>query len=455
LDAAIPDPYPSLIPPNDPNPGSAASAEISTADSALYRRVALRVVPLLFAAYVAAYLNRVNVGFARLEMVSELRFSDTVYGLGAGIFFIGYLLFEVPSNMVLSRTGARVWIGRIMITWSLVSAATMFVRTPAQFYLSRFMLGVAEAGFFPGMIFYLTQWFPAGARARMTAWLITGISVSGVIGGPLSGWIMKGLSGAHGLSGWKWLFVLEAFPTLLLGFATLAWLPDSIARARWLEPREKALLEKALASESATKAHLPIREVFAHPMVWILCLIYFFMMVGLYGVSFWMPQIISNAGVRSVASVGLLSAIPYAAAAVAAVMVGGHSDRTGERRWHCVLCLLCAAAGFALIAASRGNALVAVLGLALATGGILSSLPLFWIYPAALLGGVAAAVGIALINSIGNLGGFACPYIVGALNDATKSQDPGLYFLAGSLAVGAALVFRLLAPGRRDPGAGR
>jgi MFS family permease len=371
------------------------------------------------------------------------------------MFFIGYLLLEVPSNAVLSRLGARLWIGRIMITWSLISAATMFVRTPAQFYLSRFLLGAAEAGFFPGMIFYLTQWFPARARARITAWLITGISVSGVVGGPISGWIMNNLSGAHGLSGWKWLFVLEALPTLLLGFATLAWLPDSIGRAGWLEPREKAVLEEALAREGATKAHLPLGQVFTHPTVWVLSLVYFFMMVGLYGVSFWMPQIISNTGIRSVMSVGLLSAIPYAAAAAAAVVVGGHSDRTGERHWHCVLCLLTAAAGFALIGIARTNAVAAVTGLVLATSGVLSALPLFWIYPAALLGGLAAAVGIALINSIGNLGGFACPYIVGALNDATRSQGPGLYFLAGSLAVGAALVLNQMGPGRHGRSAAR
>jgi MFS family permease len=445
-------PYPSPIPPNNPNAGGPAPAEIPGADWALYRRVAFRVVPLLFAAYVAAYLNRVNVGFARLQMVSELRFSDTVYGLGAGIFFIGYLIFEVPSNAVLSRVGARLWIGRIMITWSLVSAATMFVRTPFQFYLSRFLLGAAEAGFFPGMIFFLTQWFPARARARITAWLITGIAASGVVGGPVSGWIMNGLSGCGGLSGWKWLFALEAVPTLLLGFAILAWLPDSIGRAAWLNPREKAVLEEALAREAATKAHLPLARVFTHPTVWVLSLVYFFMMVGLYGVSFWMPQIISNTGIRSVASIGLLSAIPYAAAAASAVAVGTHSDRTGERHWHCVLCLLSAAVGFALIGLARTNAAAAVLGLVLATSGVLSALPLFWTYPAALLGGLAAAVGIALINSVGNLGGFACPYIVGALNDATKSQGPGLYFLSGSLAVGAAIVLSQMGPGKHGRG---
>jgi nitrate/nitrite transporter NarK len=266
---------------------------------------------------------------------------------------------------------------------------------------------------------------------------------------------MNALSGARGLSGWKWLFVLEAVPTLLLGFAILAWLPDSIGRASWLEPRDRAILEEALAREGAAKVHVPLRQVFTHPTVWILSLVYFFMMVGLYGVSFWMPQIISSAGIRSVTSVGLLSAIPYAAAAAAAVIVGAHSDRTGERHWHLVLCLLSAAAGFALIGAARTSAPAAVLGLVLATSGILSALPLFWIYPAALLGGVAAAVGIALINSIGNLGGFACPYIVGSLNDATRSHGPGLYFLAGSVAVGAALVLGQMGPGRHGRSAAR
>lgn len=444
--------YLHLNPQAEPTPAGAGPAEDLGHARILYRRVAFKVVPLLFAAYVAAYLNRVNVGFAKLQMVSDLRFSDTVYGFGAGVFFVGYLLFEIPSNVVLSRVGARMWIGRIMITWSIVSGATMLVRTPAEFYLSRFLLGVAEAGFFPGMILYLTQWFPARERARITAWLITAISVSGAVGGPLSGWIMKSLSAAHGLPGWKWLFLLEAAPTLLLGLATLAWLPDSIRGAGWLSPREKALLEGALASEAAAKAHLALPQVFLHPKVWVLSLVYFLMMVGLYGASFWMPQIISNSGVRSVMSVGLLSAIPYAVAAAAAVIVGGRSDRKGERRWHCVLSLLAAAAGFALIGVSGASPITAVAGLVIATGGILSSLPLFWTYPAALLGGVAAAVGIALINSVGNLGGFACPYIVGALNDATGSQAPGVFFIAGCLGLGAALVSALLGGGPpRDP----
>jgi MFS family permease len=448
VDSAAASPYPSPIPPTNPNAGAPAAADIPDADWAVYRRVALRVLPLLFAAYVAAYLNRVNVGFARLQMVSELGFSDTVYGLGAGIFFIGYLIFEVPSNAVLSRLGARVWIGRIMVTWSVVSAATMFVRTPFQFYLSRFLLGAAEAGFFPGMIYFLTLWFPAGARARITAWLVTAIAASGVVGGPVSGWIMNALSGAGGMSGWKWLFVLEAVPTLLVGLAILAWLPESIARAAWLEPREKDLLSGALAREGEAKAHLPLARIFTHPTVWVLSLVYFFTMVGLYGVSFWMPQIISNTGIRSVMSVGLLSAIPYAAAAAAAVAVGSHSDRTGERHWHLVLCLLCAAAGFAIIALAKGSAVASVAGLVLATSGVLSALPLFWTYPAALLGGLAAAVGIALINSVGNLGGFVCPYIVGALNDATRSQGPGLCFISGSLVLGAVLVLARMGPGR-------
>jgi len=443
-----------LTSPTDPNPaaGTAAPSQDCASEEALYRRVALRVVPLLFAAYVAAYLNRVNVGFARLEMVSDLKFSDTVYGLGSGMFFIGYLLLEVPSNILLHRIGARVWIARIMITWSLLSAATMLARSPAQFYLARFALGAAEAGFFPGMILYLTYWFPAKGRARVMATLVTAIAASGFLGGPLSGWILRDMDGVRGLAGWKWLFIVEALPSLLLGFAILAWLPDSIRGARWLEAEQKDFLEKAIHEEGASKAPLPLRALFVDPRVWGLSLIYFLIMVGLAGLSFWMPQIIRNAGVRGMMGVGLLSAVPYVVAAAATVALGRHSDRTGERFWHLVLCVGVATAGFVLIAVSGSNAAAALAGLSLAASGIIGSLPLFWTYPAAFLGGVAAAAGIALINSVGNMGGFACPYIVGALNDATHSQVPGLAFIAASLAAAAVLVAVLLRKGRTHGG---
>ncbi len=420
-------------------------------ENQLYRRVAWRLIPLLFVGYVVAYLNRVNVGFAKLQMIADLKFSDTVYGLGAGVFFIGYFLFEVPSNVLLHRLGARSWIARIMISWGLISAAAMFVRTPAQFYFSRFVLGLAEAGFFPGIILYLTYWFPVKRRAQITAFFISAIGFSGLIGGPLSGWIMQRLAGAAGYAGWQWLFVLEAIPSLVIGGAILAWLPDRIRDAGWLTADEKGLLTRAVAAEDHAKEHLSIGAVLAHPRIWGFGCIYFTLMTGLYGISFWMPQIIRNAGMASMLGVGFVSAIPYAVAIAAMIAVGRHSDRTGERFWHLVLCLVAAGLGFGLIGLGGGTGSVVVAGLVLATSGVLCAMPLFWTFPAALLEGAAAAAGIALINSLGNLGGFASPYLVGALNDFSHSQQAGLYAVAISLLLGAMLAGLLLRPGRESP----
>jgi MFS family permease len=413
-------------------------------ESRLYRRVAIRLVPLLFLGYVVAYLNRVNIGFAKLGMATDLKFGDEVYGLGAGVFFIGYFIFEVPGNLLMHRIGARVWIARIMITWGLISGATMWVSTPLQFYVSRFALGVAEAGFFPGIIFCLSNWFPANLRARIVSFFVSAIAVSGIVGGPLSGWIMQQFAGWHGLAGWKSLFFLEAAPSVVLGIVTLAWMPDSIARAEWLSEQEKTVLERAIADEDRAKISVSLRQVFIHPLVWGLAVIYFNLMVGLYGLSFWMPQIIHDSGVHGIAKVGLLSSVPYMVAAVVMILVGRNSDRTGERRWHCTWAVLAAAAGYTLIAISHGNVMEAMAGLILATSGILSAMPLFWTFPTALLSGAAAAAGIALINAVGNLGGFACPYVTGALNESTHSQAAGLYVTASCLAIGAGLIFTLL-----------
>jgi MFS family permease len=428
-----------LAPPHPVSPPPSPDAK-----DALYRRVALRVFPLLFASYVAAYLNRMNVSFAKLQMVSDLRFSDTVYGLGSGVFFVGYLLFEVPSNLVLHRVGARMWIARIMVTWSLLSGATMFVHSPAQFYVLRFFLGAAEAGFFPGMILYLTYWFPSRVRVRVMASLITGISVSGGIGGPLSGWILRDMDATLGLAGWRWLFVIEALPTLVLGLATLAWLPSSVREARWLSDDEKASIEADIAAEAGGKDHPSLARLFSSGRVWGLCLVYFLLMVGLAGLSFWMPQILRNAGAGSVFQVGLYSAVPYVAAAAFAVVMGRHSDHTGERFLHLLGCVAAAVAGFTIVLVSGDQMALALLGLSLAAGGVIGSLPLFWMYPPAFLGGVAAAAGIALINSVGNLGGFVCPYVVGALNDATHRQGPGIAFIVATQVAALVLGFAQL-----------
>ncbi|MBP1205980.1 D-galactonate transporter [Duganella sp. 1411] len=406
----------------------------------LYRRVSWRLMPFLFLCYVAAYLDRVNVGFAKLQMLADLRFSDTVYGIGAGIFFVGYFLFEVPSNLLMTRTGARIWIARIMISWGVISSAMMFTNSVASFYVLRFLLGAAEAGFFPGIILYLTYWYPAHRRARMVALFMSGVAVAGVVGGPLSGWIMKTFAGQHGLSGWQWLFLLEGVPSMLIGVWTLFYLDDGIRSARWLGEDDKRQLEQAIAEDGKQQRHMPLAQVFSNGKVWLLALVYFLFVMGLYGVSFWLPQLVKNSGVDDVLTIGLLTAIPYVVAAVVMVLAARHSDRSGERRWHAAAAALAGALGLIVATVYSDNTVIAMAALSVATAGILSTFPIFWSLPTAMLGGAAAAAGIALINSVGNLAGFVSPYLVGAIKDATHSTANGIYLLAASLVAGAVLV---------------
>ena len=415
-----------------------------------YGRVARHLVPLLFAGYVVAYLNRVNIGFAKLEMMGDLGFSDTMYGLGAGIFFVGYFLFEVPSNLLLHKVGARLWIARIMITWGVISGATMFVTSPALFYVSRFSLGLAEAGFFPGIIYYLSCWFPSARRARVMAFFISAIALSGVVGGPLSGWILHHFGGVHGLKGWQWLFVLESIPSVLVGFCVLAWLPSSIDESRWLSDEEKKALKDAVLADNRGHTQLAPGQVFADGRIWALVLVYFLLVAGLYGIGFWMPQILRNAGISSVLNLGWLTAIPYGLAAAAMMLAGRSSDRSGERRWHFALSMSTAAAGFLLIGVAGSGAFAAVAGLVLATCGVLSAMPIFWTLPTGFLGGAAGATAVALINSVGNLAGFLGPYAIGALNDATGRQAPGLFLVAAMLALGAVACVALVRPNLRQ-----
>lgn len=406
----------------------------------LYARVGRRLLPFLFLCYVVAYLDRVNVGFAKLQMQADLRLSDTVYGLGAGIFFLGYFLFEVPSNLLMLRVGARRWIARIMVSWGLLSAAMLFVATPSSFYAMRFLLGVAEAGFFPGVILYLTYWYPAQRRARIVAIFMSGVAVAGVVGGPLSGWIMSHFAGHAGLAGWQWLFLLEGLPAVALGVLTLALLDDGIDDARWLDEQEKALLKHELARDGEPRAPWSLRHVFGSSRVWILALVYFLFVMGLYGVGFWLPQLIRNSGVQDVLQIGLLTAVPYGIAALAMIVVARRSDRSGERRWHAALPAFIGAAGLVASTHYAHNPMLALAALSVATAGILSTFPVFWSIPTAMLGGAAAAAGIAMINSLGNLAGFVSPYLVGAIKDATHSTANGMLLLAASLAAGGALV---------------
>ncbi|KIP15806.1 major Facilitator Superfamily protein [Burkholderia sp. MSHR3999] len=422
-------------------PGASGAFEEAT-----YRKVSWRLTPLLLLCYVVAYLDRVNVGFAKLQMASDLNLSDTVYGFGAGIFFFGYFLFEVPSNLILHKVGARLWIARIMATWGVISILTMFVTTPTMFYVMRFLLGVAEAGFFPGVILYLTYWYPAHRRGRMTTFFMTAVALSGVIGGPISGFILKTFDGLSGWHGWQWLFLLEGTPSVLVGVLVFFALDDRIAKANWLTDEEKALLARNIDAEEARKEDPSLGAVMSSPRVWLMALIYFSFVMGLYGVGFWLPTIIKATGVADSFAIGLLSAVPYAAAVVAMILIARSADKHRERRWHLAIPAALGALGLVLSVVWAHETALAMLGLTLATMGILTTLPLFWSLPTAFLGGTAAAAGIAMINSIGNLAGFLSPYLMGWLKQATGANDSGMYMLAGFLVLGGLLA--LLVPKR-------
>ena len=412
-------------------------------ESRLYARVTRRLIPLLFACYVAAFLDRVNVGFAKLQMLGDLRFSETVYGFGAGIFFIGYFLFEIPSNIMLHRVGARLWIARVMLTWAVVSASMLFVTSSTGFYILRFLLGVAEAGFFPGVILYLTYWYPSDRRARVLALFMTGIPVAGVIGGPTSGWILTGMAGVHGLAGWQWLFLLEALPSLVLGVAVLLYLDDGIVNARWLTADEKEILAGRIAEDQQQISTHSLWNGFTNARVWFLSVVYFCLIAGLYGAGFWLPTLIRRTGVESPLAIGVLTVLPNAVAAVAMVTISRRSDRARERRWHLIVPALVGAAGWIVTVRFGQNTAIALSGMSFAMAGVTTSLAQFWCLPTAILAGAAAATGIALINSIGNLAGFLGPSLIGWLVDRTGSTDAGIYALAGVMAVGSMLVLTI------------
>ena len=412
-------------------------------DNQLYRKVTWRLLPLLFACYVVAYLDRVNVGFAKLQMLGDLQFSETTYGLGAGIFFIGYFLFEVPSNIILHKVGARVWIARVMVSWALISAAMAFVSSPTTFYVLRFLLGVAEAGLFPGVILYLTYWYPSRRRGGIIALFMTGIPIAGVIGGPLSGWILTAMSGVQGLAGWQWMFIIEAIPSLVLGAVVLARLDNGIDRAAWLSTDEKAVLRRNVERDGQSTPSHSLRDGFTNPRVWQLCGIYFFFIMGLYGVGFWLPTLIKGTGVSDPFTIGLLTVLPYACAAIGMVVCGRLSDAARERRWHIVIPGIIGTAGWLVSIWFAKDVVLAEIALTVATTGVLVTLAQFWCLPTAVLAGAAAASGIAVINSVGNLAGFVSPYAVGWIVDATHSTTMGVYILAGCLLVGSCLALTM------------
>jgi len=411
-----------------------------------YRKATWRLIPFIFICYLFNYLDRVNVGFAKLEMLDALKLSETVYGLGAGIFFVGYVTSGVPSNLILHKLGARRWIAIMMILWGALSAAMMFVTGPASFYVLRFLTGVAEAGFFPGMVFYFTNWFPAQKRGQVMALFMSAIPVSGLIGGPLSGWMLSHFQvGQGGLAGWQWLFLLQGLPTVLLGVAVFFYLSDGLRQARFLSEEEKAAMQSALDADeqsrsAGTHAVHSFGQVLRNGHVWMLGAVYFSIQMGVYAINFWLPSIIKALGFESDTTVGWLSALPYLFAGVFMIVVGRSADARRERRWHLAVPMLMALAGLLLAAHFSSNVVVVMIGLTLATMGALTGLPMFWPLPAAFLGSAAAAGGLALINSLGQVAGFVSPFLVGWIKDATGSTDTALYILSSVLLVGAILV---------------
>jgi sugar phosphate permease len=408
-----------------------------------------RLLPFLFLLYVVSYLDRVNVGFAALQMNAAIGLSDVTYSLGAGIFFLSYTLFEVPSNIILSRVGARIWIARIMITWGIVSASMMFVRSATAFYVLRFALGAAEAGFFPGIIYCLTRWFPSAERARAIAGFMTAVVVAGVIGGPLSGFLLS-LGGVGGLAGWQWLFVLEGLPAVLLGFVVLRVLPEQPSdesSLTGLTLAERTALTRRLEEENAAQT-IVVRSLagaIGSGRVWTLALVYFTIPVALYAMGFWLPQIIKAAAGGSDAATGVLTAIPYAVAAIGMVVVGRDSDRTGERRWHIAVSAVAGGTAFAASAFVHG-VVPSLATLSLAMLGLASMLGPFWTLATSLMTGVGAAAGIALVNSVGNIGGFVGPNIIGLVRQATNSFAAGLVVVGVVLAAGGLLVLAVNPP---------
>jgi ACS family tartrate transporter-like MFS transporter len=393
-------------------------------------KVSARLIPFLILCFFVAYLDRVNVGFAALTMNKDLGLSASAFGFGAGIFFIAYFLFEVPSNLLLARVGARKWIARIMFSWGVVSGATAFIGGETSFYVVRVLLGIAEAGFFPGIIFFLTLWFPAIYRARIIGYFMAAIPLSTVIGAPVSG-VLLGLDGLMGLKGWQWLFILEAAPALILSVVVFFYLTDRPADATWLQPDERAWLVARLKEEQTNREKLrrySVTQALLNPKVLALSLVYFGAVATNYGLSFFLPQIVKAFGVSNLQT-GLVTAVPYVVGLVSIVWWGRRSDRKAERRFHLALPLFVASAGIASSTA-LSDPTMKMVALSIAGFGIFGCLPVFWTFPTAFLSGAAAAGGIALINSIGNLAGFAGPYAMGRIKDLTGSYTNGLLLLS-------------------------
>jgi D-galactonate transporter len=418
------------------------AAPSQTTIDATYRKVTWRLVPFLFLCYVVAFLDRINIGYAQLQMKQSLPFSDAVYGLGAGIFFIGYFLFEVPSNLMLAKVGARRTLLRIMSCWGVVAAAMMFVSTPTMFYVLRFLLGVFEAGFFPGVLLYLTYWYPNARRGRIIALFMSATAIAGILAGPLCGGIMKYMDGMNGWAGWQWLFLVQGLPATLLGIVAYFYLQDKPEDARWLNKAEKSIVRAELdRDQQAAASHGSFWQLLRDPKVYLLSFIYFLLLGAAYAIIFWVPTVIRSWGVTDMLQIGLYAAIPNLIGAVAMVLVARHSDKKMERRWHLIACVLVASVGMLLTVMAKGNLALSLACLSLAVVGVASATPLFFTIPTAYLGPASAAAGLALISSLGNLGAAVSPSLTGLISARTGNPLDSMFLVIAAYALVAAIVW--------------
>jgi len=420
-----------------------ATGAFQSEQDAVWSKINWRIVPIILIAYVMAFLDRINVGYAKLTMQQDLQFSDEIYGLGAGIFFLTYLMFEVPSNLWMEKVGARKTFLRIMVLWGLTSAATAWVSTPIQFYIVRLLLGVFEAGFFPGIILYLTYWYPSARRGRVTGLFLFGMPLTGVLGGPLSGWILKTFDGVGGWHGWQWVFVLEGVPTALIGILVYLLLADKPEQAKWLNEREKAVVKQGMDADHSggpqPHHHGKLRAALADPKTWVLAFIYFTCACAVYTLTFWLPTMVKALGISDVASIGWYTAIPFGFGALGILLMSRSSDHFKERRWHVASTLIIGSLALYASTFTAGAFVPSMVLLCIASFFIFSC-ALFWSIPPTYLSREAAATGIATISSIGILGGFVSPTLIGVVKTATGSMNAGLLAMTGVICVGGLTV---------------
>ena len=421
------------------HPASDTSARDLEAN-AVYRKVLWRIMPFLMLCYIVAFIDRANIGFAKLHFITDLGFNDAIYGIGAGIFYVGYILFEVPSNMVLHKNGVRQTLLRIMVLWGVFSAGMAFMQTSTHFYVMRFLLGAAEAGMFPGMLLYLTYWVPLNRRARFNALFTASIPLAGMLGGPLSGWLMHTFEGVAGMKGWQWMFIIEGLPACALGLVAYFYLQDGPASAKWLTPAQKNIITEDLAKSVSVKKNggeHSYMDAIRDPKLYWLSGMGIAVLVSTGGVFFWLPTIIRKSGIDNVMTIGILSVIPFLIALIVQYLNARHSDRTGERRWHVAIPAFCAAIGWASLPSVQGNVPLSLLMLTLATAGTLGLTGPFWTLPSSFLSGKAAAGGIALLSTFAGLGSVFSPMLVGWLSSTTGSLAMGQYYFAALMLFGA------------------